>query len=155
MNLEAYIWQLSVGEQQRVEILKLIFRGAQILILDEPTAVLTPQESKELNQIIQQMVGEGKSAVFITHKMEEVMTFSHRVRVLHKGRTVAVKKTAETSPQELARLMVGREILFRLEKNPCQKGNIVLTPSDWGSNGSVSNVEASYSIFKSCNQSRL
>jgi simple sugar transport system ATP-binding protein len=127
---DAFIWQLSVGEQQRVEILKLIFRGARILILDEPTAVLTPQESKELNQVIFQMIAEGKSAVFITHKMEEVMTFSHWVRVLHRGRLVAVKKTPETNPTELARLMVGREVLFRLEKNPCRKGNAVLEMRD-------------------------
>ena len=73
---ESYIWQLSVGEQQRVEILKLIYRGAEILILDEPTAVLTPQESTELNGIIQQMTREGKSAIFITHKMDEVISFA-------------------------------------------------------------------------------
>jgi simple sugar transport system ATP-binding protein len=113
---ESRIWQLSVGEQQRVEILKLIYRGAEILILHEPTAVLTPQESKELNGILQQMTNEGKSAIFITHKMEEVISFSDWVRVLHKGRLVTVKQTSKTNPQELARLMVGRDVLFRLEK---------------------------------------
>ncbi len=122
----AYIWQLSVGEQQRVEILKLLYRGAEILILDEPTAVLTPQESDDLNRVIGQMIKEGKSAIFITHKMEEVMTFSEWVRVLQRGRLVSVKKTAETDPQELARLMVGREVLFRLEKKPFEIGHTVL-----------------------------
>jgi simple sugar transport system ATP-binding protein len=122
----AYIWQLSVGEQQRVEILKQIYRGAEILILDEPTAVLTPQESKELNHILQQMTGEGKSAIFITHKMEEVIDFSDWVRVLHHGKLVTVKRTAETNPQELARLMVGREVLFRIEKAPAEPGELIL-----------------------------
>lgn len=133
-NLEvdpaAYIWQLSVGEQQRVEILKLIYRGAEILILDEPTAVLTPQEAEELRHVIQLMTAEGKAAIFITHKMEEVMAFSQRVMVLARGRVVAEKRTAETSPQELAQLMVGREVLFRLEKRACQPGAVVLEVRD-------------------------
>lgn len=119
---DSYIWQLSVGEQQRVEILKLIYRGAEILILDEPTAVLTPQEALELNQVIRRMSSEGKGVIFITHKMEEVISFSDCVQVLNRGRLVAVKKTAETSPGELARLMVGREVLFRLEKEPPDYG---------------------------------
>lgn len=122
----AYIWQLSVGEQQRVEILKQIYRGAEILILDEPTAVLTPQESEELNHILQQMTGEGKSAIFITHKMEEVIDFSDWVRVLQHGKLVTVKRTAETNPQELARLMVGREVLFRIEKGPAKPAEVIL-----------------------------
>jgi len=122
----AYIWQLSVGEQQRVEILKLIYRGAQILILDEPTAVLTPQESTELEGILKILTSEGKSAIFITHKMDEVMVFSDRVLVLQKGKLIALRSTSGTSPQELARLMVGRDVLFRLEKEPCQPGDVVL-----------------------------
>jgi len=123
---QSYIWQLGVGERQRVEILKLIYRGAEILILDEPTAVLTPQESRELNGVIHQMTAEGKSAIFITHKMEEVIAFSDWVRVLHKGRLVAVKKTAETEPAELVRLMVGRDVLFCLEQKKRSPGEIVL-----------------------------
>ena len=123
---DASIWQLSVGEQQRVEILKLLYRKAEILILDEPTAVLTPQESAELSKVIHTMRAEGKSAVFITHKMEEVMTFSDRVMVLRKGKVVAGVVTADTSPSELARLMVGREILFELEKKPFAPGKPVL-----------------------------
>ncbi len=123
---EAYIWQLSVGEQQRVEILKLLYREADILILDEPTAVLTPQESEELSAVVHRMRGEGKAAIFITHKMEEVMTFSDRVMVLRRGRVVAEKTTADTDPKELARLMVGREVLFRVEKAPFTPGEPVL-----------------------------
>lgn len=127
---KAYIWQLSVGEQQRVEILKLIYRGAQILILDEPTAVLTPQEADELAAVLRRMTEEGKSAIFITHKMDEVMAFSQRVMVLRQGTVTATKRTAETSPQELARLMVGREVLFRLDKAPCQRGEATLQVRD-------------------------
>lgn len=122
----ASIWQLSVGEQQRVEILKLLYRKAEILILDEPTAVLTPQESGELSKVIHRMRAEGKSAIFITHKMEEVMTFSDRVMVLRRGKVVAGVTTAETSPSELARMMVGREILFELEKKAFAPGKAVL-----------------------------
>ncbi len=126
---QAYIWQLSVGEQQRVEILKLIYRGAEVLILDEPTAVLTPQEAEELAGIVARMNAEGKSAIFITHKMEEVMSFSQRVMVLEHGKVVATKRTAETNPQELARLMVGREVLFELEKDVCEPGAVILEVS--------------------------
>ncbi|MDY0018620.1 MAG: ABC transporter ATP-binding protein [Anaerolineae bacterium] len=131
---DAYIWQLSVGEQQRVEILKLVYRGAEILILDEPTAVLTPQESQELARILKVMLTEGKSAIFITHKMEEVMEFSDWVRVLRQGKLVAIEKTAETSPQELAQMMVGREVLFHLEKQACVPGAEVLELRNVASN---------------------
>jgi len=123
----AYIWQLSVGEQQRVEILKLIYRGADILILDEPTAVLTPQEAQDLGRILAVMQAEGKSIIFITHKMAEVVAFSDRVCVLRQGQVVATKRTADTNPRELARLMVGREVLFRLDKRTAQPGQPVLT----------------------------
>jgi general nucleoside transport system ATP-binding protein len=126
----AYIWQLSVGEQQRVEILKLMYRGAGILILDEPTAVLTPQEADELGRILSVMQSEGKSVIFITHKMGEVIAFSNRVSVLRQGRVVANKKTADTDPRDLARLMVGREVLFRLDKQPAQPGSEVLILRD-------------------------
>ncbi|MEA1911860.1 MAG: ABC transporter ATP-binding protein [Spirochaetota bacterium] len=122
----AYIWQMSVGEQQRVEILKLIYRGAEVLILDEPTAVLTPQESNELNEIVKKMTAEGKSAIFITHKMDEVMNFSDWVRVLQKGRLVSVTRTKDTNPKELANLMVGREVLFRIEKGKYNPGEVRL-----------------------------
>jgi simple sugar transport system ATP-binding protein len=123
---EASIWQLSVGEQQRVEILKLLYRKADILILDEPTAVLTPQESKELAHVVHSLRSEGKSAIFITHKMEEVMSFSDRVMVLRKGAVVAETTTVDTSPTKLAKMMVGREILFELEKKEFKPGQPIL-----------------------------
>jgi simple sugar transport system ATP-binding protein len=127
---DAYIWQLSVGEQQRVEILKQLYRKATILVLDEPTAVLTPQESKELNVVVGRMRDEGKSAIFITHKMDEVMAFSDRVMVLRKGKVVAEKLTKDTDPKDLARTMVGREVLFRVEKAPFSPGAVVLELRD-------------------------
>lgn len=118
------ISSLTVGEQQRVEILKLLYRGANILILDEPTAVLTPQESKELNMIIKKMLSEGKSAIFITHKMAEVKEFSDTVMVLRKGKCVGTKPTSSIEkPEDIAKLMVGRNVLFSLDKgpyNPCE-----------------------------------
>ncbi len=110
---------LTVGEQQRVEILKLLYRGADILILDEPTAVLTPKESKELNNILKKMLSEGKSAIFITHKMVEVLEFSDTLMVLRKGKCVGVKPTSSIKDlSEIANLMVGRPVLFDLEKGP-------------------------------------
>ncbi len=126
----AYIWQLSVGEQQRVEILKLLYRGADILILDEPTAVLTPQESAELAATLRQMVDEGKSIIFITHKLDEVMAFADRVVVLRSGRVEASTPIADTSKTELARLMVGREVLFRLDKCESAPGDAALEVED-------------------------
>lgn len=134
------IRDLSVGEQQRVEILKLLYRGADILILDEPTAVLTPGESRDLNEILKRMLAEGKSAIFITHKMDEVMSFSHTVQVLRRGKSVAVKPTREiANVQELANMMVGRDILFSLDRGPYEPGpamievdNLVMLPIGGG-----------------------
>ncbi len=123
---KAYIWQLSVGEQQRVEILKLLYRGANILILDEPTAVLTPQEAQDLKKVLDILTSEGKSAIFITHKMEEVMVFSDSVLILQNGKRIAKRKTSETTPQELAKLMVGRDVLFQVEKTRAQPGENIL-----------------------------
>jgi len=121
---DSYIQDLGVGEQQRVEILKLVYRGAEILILDEPTAVLTPDEARDLNRILSTMLQEGKSAVFITHKMDEVIEFSHRVQILRRGKTVSVCSTKDVSQRELAKLMVGREVLFNLEKQPFNPGKV-------------------------------
>jgi simple sugar transport system ATP-binding protein len=122
----AFIWQLSVGEQQRVEILKLLYRGADVLILDEPTAVLTPQESEELGHTLRRMAAEGKAIIFITHKLDEVTAFADRVTVLRAGKTIATLATADTSKAELARLMVGREVLFHLNKDQIECGQAVL-----------------------------
>jgi|SaaInlLV_10m_DNA_2_1039722.scaffolds.fasta_scaffold02295_4 simple sugar transport system ATP-binding protein len=104
---EKKIQELSVGEQQRVEIVKVLFRGARILILDEPTAVLTPQESEALYEIMQRMTKEKKSIIFITHKMKEVMALSHRITVLSRGKVMATLQREETNPQKLADLMIG------------------------------------------------
>lgn len=104
---EKKIQQLSVGEQQRVEIVKVLFRGAQILILDEPTAVLTPKESEALYEIMQRLTTEKHSIIFITHKMKEVMALSHRITVLSRGKVMATLRREETNPQKLADLMIG------------------------------------------------
>ncbi len=107
---EAAIWQMSVGEQQRVEILKLLYRGVRILILDEPTAVLTPQEARRLFATMRAMADEGRAIVFVTHKLDEVMEVSDRVTVLRDGRKVGTVTTAEADPPALARMMVGRDL---------------------------------------------
>ncbi|MFO7540116.1 MAG: ABC transporter ATP-binding protein [Chloroflexota bacterium] len=123
----AKIWQLSVGEQQRVELLKMLYQGAQILIMDEPTAVLTPQEVADLFRTLRQMAAQGHAVIFISHKLHEVLAISDRVTVLRRGKVAAVVETAATSKAELARLMVGREVLFRVEKTASQPGPPVLT----------------------------
>ncbi len=122
----ARIWQLSVGEQQRVEILKALYVGADILILDEPTAVLTPQEAEQLYETVKRLAAESKTVIFITHKLNEVYESAHRVTVLRGGRVVGTTSPAETSETELARMMVGREVLFSLEKPCAQPGKPVL-----------------------------
>ncbi len=124
---EAFIWQLSVGEQQRIEILKALYRGADILILDEPTAVLTPQEADALGQTMQRMVQEGKTIIFISHKLDEVTRFADRVTVLRQGRVIATEDvTGETSAAHLAELMVGRAVIFRVDKEEQEFGEICL-----------------------------
>ncbi len=122
----ARIWQLSVGEQQRVEILKMLYRGVDILIMDEPTAVLTPQEVEELFTTLRRMADEGKAIIFISHKLDEVMAISDEVTVLRSGRVVATVEASQTTKEELARMMVGREVLFRVEKKPVEPGGVVL-----------------------------
>ncbi|MFQ5944396.1 MAG: ABC transporter ATP-binding protein [Anaerolineales bacterium] len=121
------VWQLSVGEQQRVEILKMLYRGVEVLIMDEPTSVLAPQEIEELFKTLRSMVDEGKSIVFISHKLQEVMTIADRITVLRQGRvTAAGIDPATTSKAELANLMVGRKVLFELEKTAREPGEVVL-----------------------------
>jgi general nucleoside transport system ATP-binding protein len=109
---DARVWQLSVGEQQRVEILKALYRGARILILDEPTSLLTPQEADDLFETLRRMTGEGRTIVFVSHKLEELMAVSDRVTVLRGGRLIGTVNTPETNPHELARMMIGREVVF-------------------------------------------
>ncbi len=123
---DAYIWQLSVGQQQRVEILKVLYRGASLLILDEPTAVLTPQEVRELFRVIRQMVAQGHSVVFISHKLHEVLAISDRITVLRDGRKIGTVPASETTKEDLARWMVGREVSFRPEKAHITPGAALL-----------------------------
>lgn len=119
---QALVWQLAVGEQQRVEILKSVYRGASLLILDEPTAVLTPQEVGELFQILRRMAQEGHALIFISHKLHEVLAISDRVTVLRDGKVVRTVRTSDTNRQELARWMVGREVLLRVDRPPAAVG---------------------------------
>jgi general nucleoside transport system ATP-binding protein len=123
----AKIWQLSVGEQQRVELLKMLYRGANVLIMDEPTAVLAPQEIEGLFQTLRSMIEQGKSVIFISHKLQEVTAIADRVTVLRRGRVTASSvSTKGVTRQELARLMVGREVVFFVDKKPKQAGDVIL-----------------------------
>lgn len=122
----AYIWQLSVGQQQRVEIIKALYRGAALLILDEPTAVLTPQEVDELFIIMRQMVKDGYALIFISHKLHEVVEISNRVTVLRDGRKIGTRPTAEMTKQDLANWMVGREVGFAPDRGIVERGEIRL-----------------------------
>jgi general nucleoside transport system ATP-binding protein len=126
----AYVWQLSVGEQQRVEIVKALYRGANLLILDEPTSVLTPQESGELILLLKKMAGTGTPIILISHKLNEVMAVSDRVTVLRDGEVVATVHTAQTSPEELARKMVGREMPSFVREAKSPPGRAVLELQD-------------------------
>lgn len=130
VNPEAKIWQLSAGEQQRVEILKALIRGAQVLILDEPTSVLTPQEAKELFKTVKSLVSNGHSVIFISHKLEEVFEISDRVTVLRKGKVEGTRNIKETSRLELSRMMVGKEIEFNFEKRTVESDRTVLEVKD-------------------------
>ncbi len=126
VNPDARVSTLSVGIEQRVEIIKALYRGARLLILDEPTAVLTPQESASLFAVMRRLAQEGSAVIFITHKLDEVMAVSHRVTVLRDGRAIATLNTADTGQAELAQMMVGREITFRQQKPPSTPGRAVL-----------------------------
>lgn len=123
---DARVADLSVGEQQRVEILKVLFRGARILILDEPSAVLTPQETDQLFRILGTLKERGVSVVLITHKLREIMAATDRVFVMRQGQVVAERRTADTNPEELAELMVGRKVRLELDKAPPRDGEIRL-----------------------------
>ena len=107
-----------VGQQQRVEILKALYRGADILILDEPTAVLTPQEAQELFAILRSLTEQGKSIIFISHKLNEVLEIADRITVLRRGKKIETLPAAGATEESLARLMVGREVLLRVDKAP-------------------------------------
>ena len=126
VNPDKKIYQMSVSEKQNVEILKVLFRGAKVLILDEPTAVLTPQETKKLFEILRNMKEQGCSIIIITHKLNEVMDVSDRVTVLRKGESVATVKTTDTTAKELTELMVGRPIDLSIERRKVSKGSSLL-----------------------------
>jgi general nucleoside transport system ATP-binding protein len=126
----ARIQEITVGQQQRVEILKALYRGAQILILDEPTAVLTPQEAHELFEIIESLKEQGKSIVFISHKLNEVLEVADRVSVLRRGKLVETIPREGATEAKLARSMVGREVLLRVEKKPATPGERLLHVED-------------------------
>ena len=126
----ARVETLSVGIQQRIEIIKVLYRGAEILILDEPTAVLTPGEVEEFFAILRSLKAQGKTIIFITHKLREVMAVSDRVTVMRGGKVVGSVVTAQSSTDEIATMMVGRRVLFRVERGPANPGRTVLEVED-------------------------
>ena len=123
---DAIVGELSVGLQQRVEILKALVRGAEILVLDEPTAVLTPSEADQLFAMLRVLKSQNKTIIFITHKLREIMSLTDRVSVMRRGEMVATFETAATSPPELADAMVGRKVILKVEKSAAHPGKIVL-----------------------------
>lgn len=127
---DAYVEDLSVGAQQRVEIIKVLYREANILVFDEPTAVLTPQEVDDLFVVIHSLVEQGKSLIFITHKLNEVMSIADRIMVLRNGKLAGTTTPDETTEASLASMMVGREVLLEVEKGPAKPGEVVLEVRD-------------------------
>ncbi|MBT7757505.1 MAG: ABC transporter ATP-binding protein, partial [Rhodospirillaceae bacterium] len=123
---DAEVGELAVGLRQRVELLKALYRGANILILDEPTGVLTPQEADRLFEILRSMRARGVTVILITHKLQEIMAITDNVSVMRAGEMVAHRETAQTTREELAELMVGRQVLLRVEKTPATPGAVVL-----------------------------
>jgi general nucleoside transport system ATP-binding protein len=126
----ALVESISVGQEQRVEILKALYRGAEILILDEPTAVLTPQEAGELFGIIRSLQADGTSIIFISHKLNEVLEIADRITVLRRGKRIDTIAREGATEESLARMMVGREVLLRVEKTPAQPGDVLLDVRD-------------------------
>ena len=123
---DALVEDLPVGVQQRVEIIKVLYREADILILDEPTAVLTPQEADDLFDVVQSLVDQGKSVIFITHKLKEVLAIADRITVLRAGKVVGSAAPQEATEPELAQMMVGREVILQVDKEPASPGEVVL-----------------------------
>ncbi|MDD3797247.1 MAG: ATP-binding cassette domain-containing protein, partial [Lachnospiraceae bacterium] len=126
VHLEKKVTNISVGEMQRVEIIKALYRGADILILDEPTAVLTPQEADQLFEILNEMRKDGKTIVFISHKLKEVMKISDRVSVMRAGKYITTVKQSEITMEELAELMIGRKVFLNTKRTPPKEGEVVL-----------------------------
>ena len=130
INPDARVETISVGQEQRVEILKALYRRADILILDEPTAVLTPQEAQELFEILRTLVREGMSVIFISHKLNEVLEIADRITVLRRGKKIDTIPRQGATEEGLARMMVGREVLLRIEKEPAGAGDVLLEVTD-------------------------
>ncbi len=130
VDIDAKIEDMPVGMQQRVEIIKTLLRGAEILILDEPTAVLTPQETKELFEILRKLKQSGKTIIFISHKLNEVMEISDRITVMRQGKATGNLITSQTNPREIARLMVGRDVVLTVEKTSREPGEVILEVQD-------------------------
>jgi ABC-type uncharacterized transport system ATPase subunit len=126
----ALVSDITVGQEQRVEILKALYRGADVLILDEPTAVLTPQEARELFDIIRSLQADGKSIIFISHKLNEVLEIADRITVLRRGKKIETVARDGATEASLARAMVGRDVLLRVEKTPAQPGEVLLAVND-------------------------
>lgn len=141
LNLRAKIWQLAVGQQQWVEIFKALYLGAEVLILDEPTAVLTPQESEILFNVIKQMTADGMSIILISHKLNEVMQSDH-VTILRKGKCIGTVVTAESSKEALVNMMVGRDVNFSIKKDVIEQGDIVLEIKDLRAVGWAKGLES-------------
>ncbi len=135
IQLHKKISQISVGEAQRVEIIKTLTRGANIIILDEPTAVLTPQEAQRLFEILDNLKQDGKSIVFISHRLDEIMQISDRITVMRQGEYIGTVDKEETSQSELAKMMVGREVFLNVEKKQSKIGNTVLKVEDLWTSG--------------------
>ena len=146
VDLDALVEDISVGMQQRTEILKMLYRDNEILIFDEPTAVLTPQEIDELMQIMKNLAAEGKSILFISHKLAEIMAVADRCTVLRKGKYIGTVETKNTTVEELSAMMVGRQVNFKVDKAPAQPGEVVLdvqhvtVPSRLHKNNAVKDV---------------
>jgi len=130
MDLDQKVWQLSAGQQQRIEIIKALLNGADLLILDEPTSVLTPEEIKELISILRQMKAKGHMIIFISHKLDEIMDICDRVTVLQKGQIVGHADTVDTDKKSLARMMVGRDVVFNIDREKLEKGEKILSVRD-------------------------
>lgn len=146
VNPDALISDITVGMQQRTEILKMLYRENEILIFDEPTAVLTPQEIKELMKIMKNLAKEGKSILFITHKLNEIMEVADRCTILRKGRYIGTVDIKDTTKEELSKMMVGRNVNFKVDKKPAKPGETVLkiehmtVPSKMHKNNAVKDV---------------
>ena len=151
IDLDQKVWQLSAGEQQRVEIIKTLLNGANLLILDEPTSVLTPQQIKELIEILRRMKAAGHSVIFISHKLDEIMEICDRVTVLRKGRIVGDARTKDTDKMGLARMMVGKDVALTMDRQKLPRGERVLSVRNihvTGDKGLVAVKNVSFDLYK-------